>query len=46
MRFTQILFTLASILSVTALQPGEVPVEIAVRSDAYVFTSPRCATDG
>jgi len=40
MRFTPALITLASILSVTALQPEDVPVEIAVRSDAYVLTSP------
>jgi hypothetical protein len=39
MRFTLILASLASLASAMALQPGDVPVEIAVRSDAYVSPS-------
>jgi hypothetical protein len=36
MRSTLILAGLASLISAMALQPGDVPVEVAVRSDAYV----------
>jgi len=46
MRSTIILATLASVLSVAALQPGDVPVEIAVRSDAYVPSLFSYSTNG
>jgi hypothetical protein len=42
MRSAIILSTLAFLLSVTALQPGDVPIEIAVRSDAYVCSPLPC----
>lgn len=41
MRSSLIIATLATLLSSTALQPGDVPVEIAVRSDAYILSLPR-----
>ena len=38
MRFTLVVATFVSLIGTKALQPGDVPVEIAVRSNAYVWS--------